>query len=143
MKKNKKKIVRLEDQKVEQIRKRSFNVYIRRSFFYIFICLIICGIFLIFSSSTIYKKQREVTLLKSEINKAVQELESLELEILNLKGFDKVIQYADDLNMISPKLGESIFVDLSKDNFDVERQEEPRKPFIIEIYRRLFGKEDQ
>ena len=143
MKKNKKKINGLEDQKVEQIRKRSFNVYIRRSFFYIFICLIICGVFLIFSSSSIYKKQQDVTLLKSQINKSVQELESLELEILNLKGFDKVIKFADVLNMKSPKLGESIFVDLNKDNFNEEKQEKPRKPLLLEIYGRLFKKEVQ
>lgn len=143
MKKKQKKIMGLEDQKAEQIRKRTFSVYLRRSFFYIFICLIISGIFLILSSSNIYKKQREVTLIKGEINKAVQELESLELEMLNLKGFDKVNQYAEQLQMKPPKLGESIFVDLSKDNFAEIKQEQPRKPLLLEIYGKLFGKSDK
>src|SRR5699024_1366293 len=122
--KNKKSINNLEEKEVMQVKKRSLDIYVRRSFFYIFICFIVCGALLILSSSTIYKKQREVTELKSKITKATQELESLQLEILNLKGFDKVMEYAEYLNMNPPKLGESIFVDLNNDNFNVEEQEE-------------------
>lgn len=140
MEKNKKIFNDLEDE-VIQVKKRSFNIYVRRSFFYIFICFIICGGFLIYSSSSVYKKQREVNLLKSQISKATEELESLQLDILNLKGFDKVMEYAEYLEMVPPKLGDSIFVNLSKDNFDVEVQEEPDKPFVVKIYDKLFRKE--
>ncbi len=136
---NNKKIRDLEEE-VMQVRKRSFNIYVRRSFFYIFICFIVCGGVLIFSSSRVYKIQREVNLLKTQINKATQELESLELEILALKGFDKVMEYAEYLDMVPPKLGESIFVDLEKDNFDSETVETPDKPFLLKIYDKIRGK---
>ena len=140
MEKNKKIFNELEEE-VMQVKKRSFNIYVRRSFFYIFMCFIICGGILIYSSSTVYKKQREVNQLKVQINKATQELESLQLDILNLKGFDKVIEYAEYLNMNPPKLGESIFVNLSKDNFNSEKQEEPKKPLILQIYDKIRGKD--
>lgn len=142
MEKNKKSINNLEEKEVMQVKKRSLDIYVRRSFFYIFICFIVCGALLILSSSTIYKKQREVTELKSKITKATQELESLQLEILNLKGFDKVMEYAEYLNMNPPKLGESIFVDLNNDNFNVEEQEEPDKPFLLKLCDRIFGKKN-
>lgn len=142
MEKNKKSINNLEEKEVMQVKKRSLDIYVRRSFFYIFICFIVCGALLILSSSTIYKKQREVTELKSKITKATQELESLQLEILNLKGFDKVMEYAEYLNMNPPKLGESIFVDLNNDNFNVEEQEEPDKPFLLKLYDRIFRKKN-
>lgn len=136
---NKKKISDLEEE-VIRLRKRSFNIYVRRSFFYIFIFFIICGGMLILSSSKVYKIQREVNLIKSQINKSTQELESLQLEILGLKGFDKVMEYADYLGMIPSKLGESVFVDLDKDNFSSEVQEEPEKPFLLKIYDKIRGK---
>lgn len=142
MEKNKKSINNLEEKEVIQVKKRSIDIYVRRSFFYIFICFIVCGALLILSSSTIYKKQREVTELKSKITKATQELESLQLEILNLKGFDKVMEYAEQLSMNPPKLGESIFVDLNNDNFNIEEQEEPDKPFLLKLYDRIFGKKN-
>lgn len=135
---NKKKISDVEEE-VMQVRKRSFNIYVRRSFFYIFICFIVCGGILILSSSRVYKLQREVNLIKSQINKSTQELESLQLEILGLKGFDKVMEYAEYLEMVPSKLGDSIFVDLDKDNFGSETQEEPEKPFLLKIYEKLRG----
>lgn len=139
MDKNKKIVSNLEEIEVMQLKKRSIDIYARRSFFYIFICFIVCATLLIFSSSSVYKKQREVTELKSKINKATQELESLQLEILNLKGFDKVIQYAEYLNMNPPKLGDSIFVNLSKDNFAEEKIEEPNKPILLKIYDKIVN----
>lgn len=140
MNKNKKFLEDSEEKEVIEVRKRSFSIYVRRSFFYIFACFIFSGTLMIFSSSNVYKKQREVTEIKSKINKSTQELESLQLEILNLKGFDKVMQYAEHLNMVPSKLGNAVFVDLNKDNFDVQEQEEPEKPFILKIYDKIFKK---
>lgn len=140
MEKNKKILNLFEEKEVMLVKKRSFDIYVRRSFFYIFICFIICGAVLVVSSSTIYKKQREVTEIKSKIAKETQELESLQLEILNLKGFDKVMEYATKLNMNPPKLGESIFVDLDKENFAIENQKEPDKPLLLKIYEKIFKK---
>ncbi len=124
----------------KDIKRRSLNICVRRSFFCILVCFIICGILLILSSSKIYKRQREITEIKNEINRATQELESLQLEILNLKGFDKIMEYAEYLDMSPPKLGESVFVDLNNDNFDVEEQNHPDKPFLLKIYDQLFGR---
>lgn len=140
MDKNKKNIDNLEESEVMQLKKRSIDIYARRSFFYIFICFIICATLLIFSSSSVYKKQREVTELKSKIGKATQELESLQLEILTLKGFDKVMEYAEYLNMNPPKLGDAIFVNLGKDNFSEEKTEEPDKPILLKIYDKIFNR---
>ncbi len=140
MDKNKKTIDNLEESEVMQLKKRSIDIYARRSFFYVFICFIICATLLIFSSSSVYKKQREVTELKSKISKATQELESLQLEILTLKGFDKVMEYAEYLNMNPPKLGEAIFVNLGKDNFSEEKIEEPDKPILLKIYYKIFNR---
>ncbi|AID44883.1 hypothetical protein SFBM_0901 [Candidatus Arthromitus sp. SFB-mouse-Japan] len=136
-----KKIFNGQEEEVMSIKKRSFNIYVRRSFFCTFIFFIICSAFLISSSSKVYKKQREVNVLKSQISRLTEELESLQLEILNLKGFDKVMEYAEFLGMTPAKLGDSVFVDLSKDNFDVEVKEEPNRPFIIRIYDKIMGKE--
>lgn len=140
MDKNKKNIDNLEESEVMQLKKRSIDIYARRSFFYIFICFIICATSLIFSSSSVYKKQREVTELKNKISKATQELESLQLEILTLKGFDKVMEYAEHLNMNPPKLGDAIFVNLGKDNFGEEKTEEPEKPILLKIYDKIVNR---
>lgn len=142
MKKNKKILNLFEEKEVMQVKKRSFDIYVRRSFFYIFICFITCGALLILSSSTVYKKQREVTEIKNKISKSTQELESLQLEILNLKGFDKVMEYAIKLNMNPTKLGDTIFVNLNKDNFSFEEQIEPEKPLLLKIYDKIIRKKD-
>lgn len=134
------KIFNSQEEEVMFVKKRSFNIYVRRSFFYVFICFIICGAFLINGSSKVYKKQREVNVLKSQISNLTEELESLQLEILNLKGFDKVMEYAEFLGMTPPKLGDFVVVDLNKDNFDVEVKEEPDRPFLIKLYDKLTGK---
>lgn len=132
----------IDEAKYKNIKKRSLNIYVRRSFFYVLVCFITCGVFLILSSSKVYKKQREVTQIKNEISKATQELESLQLEILNLKGFDRVMEYAEYLNMSPPKLGESVFANLNNDNFGVEERDEPHKPVIVKIYENLFNGKD-
>lgn len=142
MKKNKKILNLFEEREVILVKKRSFDIYVRRSFFYIFICFIICGAVLVVSSSAIYKKQREVTEIKSQIVKQTSELESLQLDILTLKGFDKVIQYAEQLGMKPPKLGESVFANLNKDNFAIENQPEPNKPLLLKIYEKIFKKQN-
>lgn len=141
MEKNKNFFEDSEEKEVIEVKKNSFNIYIRRSFFYVFICFIFCGAVMVLSSSNVYKKQREVTEIKGKINKSTQELESLQLDILNLKGFDKVMEYAEKLNMVPSKLGDSVFVDLNKDNFDIEAQEKPEKPIILKIYDSIFKRE--
>lgn len=132
----------INEAKYKNIKKRSLNIYVRRSFFYILVCFITCGVFLILSSSKVYKKQREVTQIKNEISKATQELESLQLEILNLKGFDRVMEYAEYLNMNPPKLGESVFANLNNDNFGIEEEDEPDKPLIVKIYEKIFNRKN-
>ena len=129
-----------ESEKEVYIKKKLLGIHVRRSFFCVFIFFIFCGSILILSSSKVYKKQREVTEIKYKISKATEELESLELELLNLKGFDKVMEYAEYLNMRPLKLGDSIFVNLSVDNFNSDEQEQPEKPFILKIYDKIFGK---
>lgn len=135
------KIFNSQEDEVMFVKKRSFNIYVRRSFFCVFIFFIICSGFLINSSSKVYKKQREVNVLKSQISVLTEELESLQLEILNLKGFDKVMEYAEFLGMMPAKLGDSVVVDLNKDNFDTEIKEEPNKPLIIRLYNKITGRD--
>ncbi len=99
----------------------------------------IFGTIVVSGNASIYKMQKQLLSLNSQIKEVKSENEALEIDLLKVSSLENIKEFAEKkLNMVNPDKGTIIRQDISKANFKEIENTDSNKTLLSKIKDALF-----